>query len=60
MTVSKSISARVLVAFWFEEIQYKPNQVVDLPASVVAMLKAGGFVDDDKAAVAYCLKDQEA
>jgi hypothetical protein len=56
MAVTKSISARVLVAFWFEECHYKPNQVIEQPASVVAMLKELGSVDDDPAAVAYCLK----
>lgn len=60
MAAPKSISARVLVAFTFEETEYKPNQVVELPAPVVAMLKTQGWVDDDKAAIAYCLKSAEA
>lgn len=55
MAVTKSISARCLVAFTLEQVDYKPNQVAEFPASVIASLKALGWIDDDKAAVAYCL-----
>lgn len=60
MTKSKTIPARVLVAFWFEKNQYKPNQVAEFPATVIATLKALVWVDDDKDAVAYALKLNEA
>jgi len=55
MAVAKSISVRCLVAFTLDEVDYKPNQVAEFSASVVAQLKQLGWVDDDKAAVAYCL-----
>lgn len=55
MAVTKSISVRCLVDFTFEEVNYKSNQVAEFPAPVVAQLKQCGWVDDDKAAVAYCL-----
>lgn len=60
MAVTKSISARCLVAFILEQKQYKPNQVVDFSAASVATLKALSWVDDDPAAVAYALKNSEA
>lgn len=60
MAAVKTICARVLVAFWHEQTEYKPNQVVELPAPAIAALKSAGLVDDDKAAVAYCLQTAEA
>lgn len=60
MAVTKFISARCLVAFSLEQVDYKPNQVAELPAATIAALKALGWVDDDKAAVAYCLQNNEA
>lgn len=60
MAVTKLISARCLAAFSLEQVDYKPNQVAEFSASVVATLKAMGWIDDDKAAVAYALKNSEA
>jgi hypothetical protein len=60
MAVVKSICARALVTFWYEQTEYKPNQLVELPAPAIASLKAAGLVDDDKAAVAYCKQSAEA
>jgi hypothetical protein len=60
MAVLKMISARCLVAFSLEQVDYKPNQVVALPAVTIAALKALGWVDDDKAAVAYALQNNGA
>jgi hypothetical protein len=55
MAVTKLISTRCLVAFTLEQVDYKPNQVAEFPAPVVATLKALGWIDDDKDAVAFCL-----
>lgn len=60
MAVVKSVSARVLVAFTLELKEYKPNQVAEFSAATAAILKAQGWIDDDKAAVAYCLQNPEA
>lgn len=60
MAVTKSISARCLVAFTLEQVDYKPNQVVEFSAPGISTLKALGWVDDDPDAVAYALKNSEA
>jgi len=60
MAVTKLISTRCLVAFTLEQVDYKPNQVAEFSAPVVTTLKALGWVDDDKAAVAYALQISEA
>lgn len=60
MAEKKSVQVRVLVAFALETEQYKPNQVVVFTPSEAATLKALGYVDDDKAAVAYGLKIDES
>lgn len=60
MAVVKNIPVRVLVSFTFEDVQFKSNQVVEFPAVTVAAFKALGWVDDDKAAVAYALQNSEA
>lgn len=52
----KTIQVRVLVEFHLDGEPVKPNQVVTLPAGLAAYLKENGSVDDDRAAVAYCLK----
>lgn len=48
---------RILVATYIGGVLYKPNQVVDLPASIAKPLHADGQVDPDKAAVAYCVNE---
>lgn len=53
MADKKEVKARALVAFEFDGMAYKPDQLVSLPAAVIATLKADGAVDDDKAAVTY-------
>lgn len=60
MAVPKSISARCLVAYTLEQVDYKPNQVVEFSAPVIATLKALSWVDDNPDAVAYALKNSEA
>lgn len=60
MAVVKSISARCLVAFVLDQKHFQPNQVAEFSASTAATLKAMGWIDDDKTAVAYCLKNIEA
>lgn len=60
MAVLKSVSARCLVAFILEQKQYQPNQVAEFSVATAATLKAMGWIDDDKAAVAFCLQNAEA
>lgn len=59
MAIPKLISARCLVAFTLERVNYKPNKVVEFSPPVVAHLRQLGWVDSNKAAVAYALQQSE-
>jgi len=60
--MAKSIKltiARVLVAFEFGGVLFKPNQLVNGEDSLINEYKKTGVLDTDPAAVAYC-KEQGA
>lgn len=48
---------RILVDQQIDGIPYRCNDVVDLPAELAKPLLEQGAIDDNKAAVAYCLND---
>lgn len=48
---------RVLCMINVDGVEYKPDQVVDLPAGIAKSLAAEGQVDPHKEAVAYCVKE---
>lgn len=48
---------RILSDIKVQGVDYKPNQVVDLPADIAKQLAASGSADASKEAVAYCVDD---
>lgn len=48
---------RVLAAAQIDGVQYRPNQVVDLPDAAAAQAVKDGIVDADKTAVEQGLKE---
>lgn len=48
---------RILADVNVHGVDYKPNQVVDLPADTAKQLAAAGNADASKEAVAYCVDE---
>jgi hypothetical protein len=51
------MKARILSDLKMDGLQYRVNQVVDLPSNAAKALEKDGQVDTDKAAVAYCIEE---
>lgn len=51
---------RILVACAIGGMSFKPDQVVDLPATLAKQHAAAGEVDPNKEAVAYCVNELKA
>lgn len=49
--------ARVLVDTQVQGVDYKPNQLVELPDDIAKSLAKEGIVDTNKAAIAYCVDE---
>ena len=56
-TIMANKKIRILVDQQIDGIPYRCNDVVDLPAELAKPLLEQGAIDDNKAAVAYCLND---
>jgi hypothetical protein len=50
-------NVRILADTSLDGIEYKPNQVVDIPGALVKSLKQSGVADDAREAVAYCTSE---
>ncbi len=48
---------RILSDVKVQGVDYKPNQVVDLPANIAKQLAASGSADASNEAVAYCVDE---
>lgn len=48
---------RVLCTIRVDGVEYRPNQVVDLPPAVAKSFAAEGQVDPHKDAIAYCVRE---
>lgn len=51
------MKARILADVIIDGLQYRVNQVVDLPADAAKALAKDGQIDTDKGAVAYCIDE---
>lgn len=51
------MKARILADVVIDGLQYRVNQVVDMPADAAKAMAKEGQIDTDKAAVAYCVDE---
>lgn len=51
---------RILADTQVQGVDYKPNQVVDLPDDIAKSLVKEGVADSNKAAIAYCTTELKA
>lgn len=57
---SKMKKARVLQKLVLDEVEYRPNQVIEADADLINGLEKAGSVNARRAEVAYCLEHEGA